>query len=210
MFNLLIIAALIVALKVYLIWTNNPKLKGMRGEKIVASRLKAGLPPEYKLLNDIYLPLSDGTTTQIDHIVVSQYGIFVVETKNYSGWLFGDEKSTVWTQSLYQKKRTFQNPLRQNYLHICTLADALGINKSYFHNVVAFTGDCTFKTKMPRGVVYSKRAADYIRSINMPLIKPKQVDEIVSVITDWHTSLGEERIAAHVENLKKRHASSRN
>ena len=160
----LVVLALVVTLKVFLLWWNSPKQKGARGERRVAQRLRDGLPEEYRIMNDVYLPLPDGTTTQIDHIVVSQYGIFVVETKTYSGWIFGEEGSREWTQSIYRKKSRFQNPIRQNYKHICALADNLGIDKSYFHGVVAFSGDCTFKTEMPPGVVYSRGAADYIRS----------------------------------------------
>ena len=176
--------ALLVVLRIFLQWWNSPKQKGKRGEKLVAGRLRKGLPDEYRILNDIYLPLPDGTTTQIDHIVVSQYGVFVVETKTYSGWIFGDEKSKEWTQSIYHKKSRFQNPMRQNYKHICALADNLGIDKSYFIGVVAFTGDCTFKTEMPDGVVYSRRAADYICSHNTPIIKPSQIDELASAIAE--------------------------
>ena len=141
-----VIAAFVLAFRIFLMWWNSPKQKGKRGEKLVAWRLRKGLPAEYRILNDIYLPLPDGMTTQIDHIVVSQYGIFVVETKTYSGWIFANEKSREWMQSIYRKKSRFQNPMRQNYKHICALADNLGIDKSYFIGVVAFTGDCTFKT----------------------------------------------------------------
>ena len=55
---------------------------------------------EYHLMNNITLPFKDGTT-QIDHILVSRYGIFVIETKHYKGWIFGDENSKNWTQVLY-------------------------------------------------------------------------------------------------------------
>ena len=157
----------------------------------------------------IYLPLPDGTTTQIDHVVVSQYGVFVVETKTYSGWIFGDEKSAQWAQSIYRKKSRFQNPMRQNYKHICALADNLGIDKSYFIGVVAFTGDCTFKTDMPDGVVYSRRAADYIRSCNTPRIKASQVGELADAIAEWQGTVSEERKSSHVANLKKRHSAVR-
>jgi hypothetical protein len=138
---------------------------------------------------------------------VSQYGVFVVETKTYSGWIFGDEKSKDWTQSIYRKKSRFQNPMRQNYKHICALADNLGVDKSYFIGVVAFTGDCTFKTEMPEGVVYSRRAADYIRSKNMPKIKSEQVGELAQAISEWQATVSEERKSKHVENLRKSHAS---
>ena len=204
-----VMAALVVAFRIFLMWWNSPKQKGKRGEKLVAGRLRKGLPDEYRILNDIYLPLPDGTTTQFDHIVVSQYGVFVVETKTYSGWIFGDEKSKEWTQSIYRKKSRFQNPMRQNYKHICALADNLGIDKSYFIGVVAFTGDCTFKTEMPDGVVYSRRAVEYIRSHNKPTIKASQVDELANAIAEWQGTVGEERKSSHVANLKKRHSSVR-
>ena len=200
---------LVIALKLFFWWWNSPKRKGARGEKLVAGRLRKGLPEEYLILNDIYLPLPDGTTTQIDHVIVSQYGVFVVETKTYSGWIFGDEKSKEWTQSIYRKKSRFQNPMRQNYKHICALADNLGIDKSYFIGVVAFTGNCTFKTDMPDGVVYSRRAADYIRSHNKPTIKASQVGELANAIAEWQGTVGEERKSCHVANLKKRHSAVR-
>ena len=200
---------LVIALRIFLLWWNSPKQKGKRGEKLVAERLRKGLPDEYRILNDIYLPLPDGTTTQIDHIVVSQYGVFVVETKTYSGWIFGDERSREWTQSIYRKKSRFQNPTRQNYKHICALADNLGIDKSYFYGVVAFTGDCTFKTDMPEGVVYSRHAAEYIRSFGQPIIKVEQVGEVASVIAEWQGTLSEKQIDSHVANLQKCHSSVR-
>ena len=198
---------LVIALKLFFLWWKSPKQKGKRGEKLVAGRLRKGLPEEYLILNDIYLPLPDGTTTQIDHVVVSQYGVFVVETKTYSGWIFGDEKSKEWTQSIYHKKSRFQNPKRQNYKHICVLADNLGIDRSYFIGVVAFTGDCTFKTDMPDGVVYSRRAADYIRSRNTPRIKASQVAELAEAIAEWQETVSAERKSSHVANLKKRHSA---
>ena len=175
----------------------------------VAQRLRDGLPDEYRIMNDVYLPLADGTTTQIDHIVVSQYGIFVVETKNYSGWIFGNENSAQWTQSIYGKKSRFQNPLRQNYLHICTLSERLRIDRTYFHSVVAFTGECTFKTEMPANVVYSRRAADYIRSFTTPMIRVSQVAEVAAAIQSWDDAVGEEQRTAHVDNLRQRHAAAR-
>lgn len=199
--------AIVIALRIFLLWWNSPKQKGKRGEKLVAGRLRKGLPDEYRILNDIYLPLPDGTTTQIDHIVVSQYGVFVVETKTYSGWIFGDEKSKEWTQSIYRKKSRFQNPMRQNYKHVCALADNLGIDKSYLHGVVAFTGGCEFKSDMPEGVVYSKRAAEYIRSYNTPIIKPSQIDELASAIAEWQGTLSETQIDSHVANLQMRHSA---
>ena len=201
-----IVGIIVVLSPVLNLWLRNPKRKGQQGERRVADRLRRGLPSEYKLLNDVYLPLPDGTTTQIDHIVVSQYGIFVVETKSYSGWIFGSEWDSEWTQSFPSKKITFQNPKRQNNEHICALVYNLGIDKSCFIGVVALTGNCTFKTDMPEGVVYSRNAADYIRSFGQPRIMPEQVGKIASMIAERQGTLSKEQIKNHVSNLKKRHS----
>ena len=210
MFGMLVLAAIIIfAVNLAVRTINSPSRIGARGERAVAGRLRNGLPDEYQILNDTYLPLPDGTTTQIDHIVVSQYGIFVVETKTYSGWIFGNENSAKWTQTIYHCKHSFQNPIRQNYRHICALSDNLKIPRDYFKSVVAFTGDCDFRTEMPEGVVYSRKAAQYIRSFTTPRIKPSQVHEIVSAIQAWQGTISEERKSAHVQNLKRRHSEVR-
>lgn len=194
----------VAALKLLVAMRSTPAAKGRIGEARVARRLRDGLGPEYKMLNDIYLPSREGETTQIDHIVVSQYGVFVVETKNWTGWIFGDAASAKWTQSIYRKKSSFQNPIRQNYKHICELSRNLGIDKEYFIGVVAVTGDCTFKTDMPEGVVYSKRAAAYIRSFTREIIKAEQVPEIAEAILAWQASIPDSVKAAHVSNLRRR------
>ena len=181
-------------------------VKGVLGEWLVSRMLKGGLPAEeYVLLNDVYLPLQDGTTTQIDHVVVSRYGIFAVETKNYSGWIFADVHSKVWTQTIYRKKSTFQNPMRQNYRHVCAIADNLGIDKSYVKGVVVFVGGSTFKTERPEGVVYAGGVAKYIRSVNVPIIKDEQVPEVVSAIVEWQATLSRKQVSSHVANMKKSH-----
>ena len=180
--------------------------KGKMGELLVMSRLRKGLPAgEYEILNNIYLPLGDGGTTQIDHVVVSRFGVFVVETKNYTGWIFADASSKVWTQTIYHEKNVFQNPIRQNYCHICAIADNLGLPKEYIRGVVAFTGDCEFKTPMPEGVVYSRGLADYIKSFVSPILKESEKDEILAVLREWDSSVTPEQRASHVENLRHRH-----
>lgn len=207
MMAMVALAILVIVVVRILGWgLNSAKAKGARGERIVAGRLRRGLPEGYRMLNDVYLPLRDGTTTQIDHVVVSEFGVFVVETKNYSGWIFGSEDSAKWTQTIYRTKNSFQNPIRQNYRHICALSETLHIPKNLLIGVVAFTGDCEFKTEMPRGVVYSRWAARYIKSFDEPRIKKSQVDEIVLAIEEWQKRVSEEQKGAHVLNLKIRHS----
>jgi Nuclease-related domain len=72
---------------------------------------------EYHLLKNVTLPIADGTT-QIDHVLVSTKGIFVIEKKDFSGWIFGNPKLPKWTQSTRWGKYKFQNPIHQNHKHI--------------------------------------------------------------------------------------------
>ena len=72
---------------------------GARGERKVIKALGSKLDSAvYNQFHDLNLPVGNDTT-QIDHVVVSPYGVFVIETKNYSGWIFGDSRSRVWTQT---------------------------------------------------------------------------------------------------------------
>ena len=99
------------------------------------------------VLNCVTLRLEDGSTTQIDHVLVSTKGIFVIETKHYKGWIFGNPKSKLWTQVIYKNKYKFRNPLFQNYKHVKEIQRIFGFLKpQLIHNVVVFSGESTFKS----------------------------------------------------------------
>lgn len=177
------------------------------GEARVADQLRSRLSKEYHVINDIYLPLRDGSTVQIDHVVVSRYGIFVVETKAYSGWIFGGGGSKEWTQILYGTKKRFQNPLRQNYKHKCALADCLGLSRNMFKDVVVFTGDCTFKTKIPPEVVCRREVSRYIMGFRAPVLSENRVGDIVGSIVRMMDEVSDEQKKLHVRNLRRNHSS---
>lgn len=205
--TLFIIAIVIVILfKLTIELSKIPAVRGKYGEWFVTCIMRLFLPKEdYIILNDVYLPMNDGMTTQIDHIIVSRYGIFAVETKNYSGWIFADAKAKVWTQTVYRKKNTFQNPLRQNYRHICAIAENLGIESKYIKGMIVFVGGAEFKTGIPEGVVYPCQIGSYIKSFKNDIIKDEQVSEIAEAILEWQGTLTKQQIASHVKNLKTRH-----
>lgn len=95
--------------------------KGKVGEFWINTNVKMRLDEKvYRLIKNVTLPTDDGST-QIDHIVVSVYGIFVIETKNMKGWIFGGERQRTWTQKLFKESYKFQNPLFQNFKHTQTL-----------------------------------------------------------------------------------------
>ena len=85
--------------------------KGWFGEKKTQFNLWLSLDTKlYRRLHDVIIPSNNGTA-QIDHILVSPFGIFVIETKNYKGWIYGSESQSNWTQVIYKSKHNFQNPL---------------------------------------------------------------------------------------------------
>src|SRR5437763_4468828 len=109
-------------------------VRGWVGEHATSSLIAGSLNRDiYTRFEDVIVPTANGTT-QIDHVVVSSFGVFVIETKNVSGWIFGRENDAKWTQVLPGKKRQFQNPLRQNYRHTRALADFLRLDHSVFHS----------------------------------------------------------------------------
>ena len=121
--------------------------KGVLGEWQVNLLIKFFLGKDnYHLIKNVTLLTDDGTT-QIDHIIVSKYGIFVVETKNMKGWIFGSQNQKQWTQQIFKHKSKFQNPLHQNYKHVKTLEDLLLIGSNArndcIFSVIIFIGDST-------------------------------------------------------------------
>lgn len=183
-----------------------PSVKGKLGEIYVSRGLRKKLPSDqYNVINNVTLPLDDGGTTQVDHIVISPFGVFVIETKNMKGWIFGNEKQAKWTQTIYRSKYSFQNPLRQNYKHTQTLAHLLNIPAEYFHSVIIFTNNAEFKTKMPANVGYLKGMLTYIKSMTKNLLSPKEQLNIESKISTLSLKRGIKTNKAHVNYLKAKH-----
>lgn len=158
-----------------------PKVKGKIGETAVSGLLSSLDSEEYKVLNDIMIRKKDGKTTQIDHIIVSAYGIFVIETKNYSGWIFGKENDKYWTQVLNKRtKNKFFNPIFQNKGHINALKELIGKDIPYY-SIVAFSTKATLKNKMSN-VVYMSQLKKAIRQYTDKAISKKEVINICNII----------------------------
>jgi hypothetical protein len=120
--------------------------KGNYGEFLTFLYLEK-LDGNHKLLTNLYIPKKNGSTTEIDLIMLSQTGIYVFESKNYSGWIFGDEKSKNWMQTLQSKQRNrFFNPIWQNKGHINALKSIVGLdNDQLYKSYIIFSERCTLK-----------------------------------------------------------------
>ena len=153
---------------------------------------------DYHPIRNVTLPTENGTT-QIDHIIVSKYGLFVIETKNMKGWIFGNPNQPTWTQKIYKHTSRFQNPLRQNYKHVKTLETFLGLTESNIHSVIVFVGDCSFKTEMPENVIYASKFIKYIKSKNVSLFT---ATEIQNIITSIETKRWKPSLTTHFNHVK--------
>ncbi len=186
---------------------------GEQGESKVAYELHKLAGGDYRVFNGVILKAPDGTT-QVDHIVISSFGIFVIETKNLKGWIFGGERQKQWTQCLIgsrtwlggfgSEKHQFSNPIHQNYKHIMAVQSLLGIHTKRIFNVVVFVGDSEFKTNVPENVLELHELVPYIK-LHMDKIVTEAEFEDFSAKLDNHIeclkrlNFGEDQ---HIENIE--------
>lgn len=193
------ILIIVIVLKI-----NSSKIKGSIGEAKVNTRLNF-IGKEYIVLKDILIKSSNGYTSQIDELVLSEYGLFVIETKNYKGWIFGNEKAENWTQVIYKEKHTFRNPIKQNWSHIYALKSLLSDYPNIkYHPIVVFSGNATLKSiESSVPVIYSNRLNSTIRRLSFE--KCLSIDELNKIQTILESSELKERNARkeHIKNIKQ-------
>ena len=158
---------------------------GKYGEFLIYSCLE-DLGDAHKLLTNIYLPKVNGTTTEIDLIMISATGIYVFESKNFSGWIFGDENSKYWKQ-IFRGGRHYQfyNPIWQNKKHISVLKQHLGLGDEVFRSYIVFSERCVLK-KM---------------SVYSPEVKVMNQDVLACEIAEDMTRLPEIFMPVEIEQL---------
>ena len=195
MYYLIIIIMILIVLN-----ANSNKIKGNKGEKYVDSILKE--IPDSKVLRDIVLK-SDFGTSQIDNILISPKGIFVIETKNYSGWIFGNEKSKYWTQTIYNKKSKFFNPIIQNYGHIKAIEGHLSNEKDIYHSLIVFSNRCELKKiEVKTPIVKMKNLKKYLLKYKSDVFLTKEDINYYNMILEKNNITGKKVRKNHVRNIK--------
>lgn len=159
-----------------------PKIKGFIGEKEVAFFLSKLDSEKYKVMNNLKVDI-DREKTQIDHLVISNYGIFVIETKNYKGRIYGDESTNYWTQIFYEDKIKFYNPIRQNDLHVKVLKDILnGYPSMLYFPIVVFIEGSDLRVNTITDVVYTRDLIKTIRQHRTEIIPDDIRDDIYNYL----------------------------
>ena len=165
----------------------------------------------YKTLQNIYVPYKD-STSEIDVLVVHKKGIYVIESKNYSGWIFGSENQQQWTQMLNKNaKERFYNPIRQNKTHIKALSEYLQIEPSKMKSYIVFSERCELK-KVPENTdqyVITKR--NYLLDLinrdmtdKQDILTNEEIDEIARKLEPL-TNASQEVKDKHIENIEKKY-----
>lgn len=170
-----------------------PKIKGYFGEKSVSFFLSTLDESKYKVINNIMLRIGD-KTTQLDHVVVSNYGIFVIETKNYKGWITGNEYDDYWKQTIYNRKEKLRNPIKQNYGHIQALKEHLSeYSNANFISIIAFTTKADLKVDTKTPVIYTINLPKIIRSFDVESISNSTRDLIYTKLISLNIDSKENR-----------------
>ncbi len=188
--------------------------KGERGERNVARIAERACARTTAVpIKNLCLPWPDGKTSQIDELIVADSGIYVIEVKNYKGWIFGNEKNQYWTQILYTGirgesiKNRLYNPIRQNNSHILCIKKNLGDYKGPFHSLVVFSDEAEFKdvTVLSSNVYVLHKSSlhSVFRDINdqhKGQLGDDEVDDIKAKLI--HASLKADS-QHHAENVRK-------
>lgn len=157
---------------------------GLQGENMMRHSLEDHLDAkEYVIMHDVMLPGTDGVPTQIDHLVISRYGVFVIEMKNWVGNIYANERT--WVKYTGKRQQNLESPLRQNYRHVKTIADQLNIPEGLIHGMVAVSHRAKFMGSMPKDVYFFMQVPYIIRNFTEPCIKDSQVPEIAAAIQEW-------------------------
>lgn len=184
-------------------------IKGRVGEGLTRLSGHFQLPSSLRAFHDITLKDSDGGTTQIDHLYIGPTGIFVVESKNFGGKVLGRAQDAQWTQVLgFRRKYQFQNPIRQNFRHICVVADLLGVPRTQVQGLVVFSPRAKFPKGMPAGVFYTVSFPRHIASFRSNLFTPQQVEEFVGKLDQARLEPGLITHLSHLAYLKSRHGNA--
>lgn len=180
----------VIPLILLIAYLGSPRFKGTMGKARVGRLLAAMLERNrYTVFNNLILP-SNGGTVQIDHVVISKFGIFVIVTVFRRGWISGAEFQQRWKQHRTNSSTQFPNPVHQNQLNVEALARLLQLPESRFHAVTVFTGHRGFKKSMPFNVLPLEKLISYIRKHTESILAEDQAGQAL-------TGLEQARIRHH-------------
>lgn len=169
--------------------------RGKRGEEAVSAILGGTIEGRQYVFND-YTIEKDGKTSQIDHILINKFGIFVIETKNYSGNIYGSEEQQEWTQVLSygRVKNKLYNPVKQNASHVYKIKSV--IRKYPIHSLVVFVQNNVENINSPI-VIPATKLRQAVNS-GTPVLDAEQMREIYETLVRHRSTITTDQ---HIENI---------
>lgn len=190
----------------------SPEERGDAGENIIYKALNK-VHGRKALLPNCYIPVGQKGTTEIDMVFLHESGLYVIESKNYSGWIFGNEEQEHWTQCLRGKfhttqKYSFYNPLRQNETHICALMELLKDDTVPYYSYVVFGNNCELKNiQLTSGMhhvtyaLYLRRDIEYNARCTGTQLSDEKMDALYAILVNFTEASGWQK-DAHIRDVQ--------
>ncbi len=188
--------------------------KGRLGEFYTYKYLKP-LDGYRRYLFNLYIPKEDEETTELDVVLLHESGIYVFESKNYSGWIFGTETQKYWTQTLpvgrgRSQKNKFLNPILQNKGHLKWLQAFLADQTLPFYSYIVFSDRCTLKKiNLTSDEHYVVKRYDLLSAVRQNIVKagkrlsPEKIDALFENLYPL-TQIDEVGKIAHIKNIQQK------
>ena len=178
------------------------KSRGAIGEQIVARALGETIVGEKYVINNLIFADRRGGSCQIDHICINRHGIWVIETKNYSGQIYGNENWREWTQVLSYGavKNKHYNPVKQNATHIYSLSQQIR-ERDVFQNLVVFLSGADISNVQSSSICRVDEIPQRINADTGIVLSPVQMDRYykrLMALKESNTISEEE----HIQNVK--------
>ena len=174
----------IVPLVLLIAYLGSPRFRGTMGEERVQRLLNAALPrSQYSILKGIVIP-SGGGTRRIPHLVVSQFGIFVIQPVHRPGRITGATVQDLWTQRKWGRRHRFDNPMHQAVLNIQALERLLNIPGLCFHPLVAFSSESYFTGTSPEDVIPAEKLIPFIKRRGQKLMEADTCGHVLKVLKE--------------------------
>lgn len=181
---------------------NNEDYIQNESESKVRACLKLLEKPNYYTTHDITIPKEDGTS-QIDHVIVSTKGVFVIETKGHRGEIYGQEDDYQWT-CINGGKHSLYNPLKQNIGHIKAFIGLTGLLNHQFISIIVFPENPKFKTVLPQNVVNFFELVNYIKSFDADILTQEEVIKTVGIMEIYRKERSQQTLDEHIKYVNEK------
>lgn len=165
--------------KIILVYLNNE----VTGKVLIIEAINESFNKNrYHLLNDITLKFGDGKR-EINHILISRYGVFVIESNNYNGIIYAHINAEYWTQEKLKIKNKFKNPITKNNMNVIASKNTIAtLPKNIFYNNIVFTGNCTFKLEKPVDIYTLDEFINFIKSKKNEVLTENEMLKVIGKI----------------------------